>query len=204
MSKPKVDDTYAAKVEYTNAGVKFRGDWEEICIFARSMEIIMEQNFSDEDAIEKYHEWRPKEKENEDVISQKTAEEACIEKKNLEDDYDGAKEELGEAGEKIKKGVAKVGDEDESSTENIKEASKKIERVVGAESIKSIRRLEKLIYQGVMLKFNPYYFDTEEFSVCLKKKEDGEEENDYVLSINISNDDLRDEVRHELNKRADN
>ncbi|MFP3871550.1 MAG: DUF5828 family protein [Candidatus Aenigmatarchaeota archaeon] len=201
----KVCSTDPAKVEYTHAGVEFRGDWDEVCIFARSLETVMEENSSDEEAVEKYNKWRPREKEDEKDITKKTVEEASIEKKGVEDGYDGPKEELEKAGEKIKKGVAetvKIDDSDEgSSTEKIKRASKNIERLVGAESIRSIRKLEKLIYQGLMLRFNPCYFDTEEFSISFKKGNGGDgDAKAYVLAINISDDGLRDKVQKELEK----
>ncbi|MEF8874839.1 MAG: DUF5828 family protein [Candidatus Thermoplasmatota archaeon] len=189
MSKPNMEDT--------NAGLEFEGGWKDICIFARTFERVIEENAPGEEAVEEYDQWRPREGEDEQDISEKTAENACLDEKEVEERYNGAKEELESAGEKIKKGVGG----EESSTKNIKKASKKVERLVGAESIKSIRKLEKMIYEEIMLKFNPYYFDTEDFSVNLEKISNGGNEN-YKLTVNIPDEDLRGKIRDELKKRA--
>ncbi|MBS3816363.1 MAG: hypothetical protein KGY76_02235 [Candidatus Thermoplasmatota archaeon] len=188
-------------MELTNAGLEFEGCWKDICVFARTFERVIEDNAPDERSVEEYNHWRPREEEDEKDISEKTAEEACLEKKEVEEEFNGAKEELESAEENLKKGVN--GDADESPAENIKDASKNMERLVEAESIKSIRKLERTIYEDIMLKFNPYYFDTEDFSVNLEKISDGGNKN-YRLSINIPNEELREEVREELKKRTDN
>ncbi len=190
MSKPP-------NMDKTNAGLEFEGRWKDICIFARTFEKVIEENAPNEQSIEKYHCWRPREEEDEKDLSEKTAENACMDEKKVEKKYNGAKEELASAGEKIKKGV----NGEEAPTENIKEASKKVERLVGAESIKSIRKFERMIYEEVMLRFNPYYFDTEHFSVNLEEISNGGEEK-YKLTINIPDEELRETVRNELIKRA--
>ncbi len=189
MSKPNIENT--------NAGLEFEGQWTDICVFARTFEKVIEENAPDEEPIEEYNDWRPREEEDEEDISEKTAENACMEETEVEEEYSGAKEELASAGEKIKNGV----NGDEPSTENIKKASKNMERLVEAESIKSIRILEKKIYEEVMLRFNPYYFDTEDFSVNLEKINNGESEN-YKLTINIPDEELRQKVKDEFEMRT--
>lgn len=190
MKKPKMQEK--------NAGLEFEGRWDDICIFARTFERVIEENTPDEESIEEYGEWRPKEDEDEKDISEKTAENVCLKEKKVEKEYNGAKEELEDAGEKIKNGV----NGDEPPVENIKEASKNVEHLVGAESIRSIRKLEKMIYEEVMLRFNPYYFDAEEFSVNLKKITNGGEDH-YKLTVNIPSEELREKVQDELEKRFD-
>ena len=186
----------------TNAGVVFKGRWNDICAFARDFERVIEKNAPDsnEGSIREYDHWRPKVDEDEKDISEKTAENACMDRKKIEKKYNGAKEELKSAGEKIKNGV----NGEEPPTKNIKEASKKVERLVEAESIKSIRKLERMIYKEIMLRFNPYYFDTEEFSVNLEKvnNEKGDDQR-YKITINIPDEELREKVKDELIKRVE-
>lgn len=179
--------------------MRCEGQWRDICSFAETFEDVMEDNSVDEEEIQEYDEWRPKEKENVKDISEKTADKACVQKTKVEEDYNGAKEELGKAGKKIKKGVTGK----EPTGKNIKEATKNVERLFEAGSIRSIRKLEKMIYQGIMLKFNPCYFDTEDFSVNLEKSDNGEEKN-YKFSVNISDEELREKVRKELKERTNN
>jgi len=87
---------------------------------------------------------------------------------------------------------------EKSTTEEFKDASKSINRLVGSKSIKSLRKMEKTIYEQIMLKFNPYYFDTEHFSVNLEKTN----EDHYLLTVNIPDDDLRNTIKKGL--REDN
>ena len=217
------------KPETTHSGIKIEGDWEDICGFARDLEEILKESYEKEetlekidDSIEDYNRWRPREEDDENELSKRTAERASMEEKNVEKDFKGTDEELKSAGEKVKesingakeKGKSAIGElkEDASKSVNglvkseveksqknsneteeksedtgkentdetakekkspsteLKEASKCINRLVGSKSIKSLRKMEEAIYEQVMLKFNPYYFDTEYFSVNLEEK----------------------------------
>lgn len=185
-------------LELTNAGLKVEGDWKEVCVFAKNIESFFDENAADERSVEEYDHWRPREEEDEKELIKRTARKACLDKKEVEEVFNGAREELEAAGENIKKGM----NGEEHRAENIKEASRDIERLVEAESIKSIRKLEKMIYEDIMLRFNPYYFDTEDFSVNLEKISDGGDER-YKLAINVSNEEMRKKIKDEVRKRTD-
>ncbi|MFP3871551.1 MAG: DUF5828 family protein [Candidatus Aenigmatarchaeota archaeon] len=185
------------KIEVTNSGVQFKGGWKEVCHFARSVEDAMEKGRPDEESLQDYEDWRPREEEDIEELSEKTAKKACIKKKKVEKEYNGAKEELDRAGRRIKNSVSK------NSAENFKKASKSLERVFEAGSIKTIRILEKMIYSQIMLRFNPCYFDTDFFSVNLEESGEGKKK-DYRFSVNISDDRLRERVKEELHKKANN
>jgi len=244
------------KPETTHSGIKIEGSWEDICGFARELEGILKESYEKEDtaedmddSIEGYNKWRPREEEDEKDISKKTAEEASMEKKDVEKDFKGTDEELKSAGKKVKKGIngakekgksaivelkddaskgvnslvkakangsqkdsdethersesaEKETEEDVNESDNkqksasaeLKEASKCINRLVGSKSIESLRRMEKAIYEQVMLKFNPYYFDTEHFSVNLEEKNDDH----YLLTVNIPHEKLRETIKKGL------
>jgi len=240
------------KPETTHSGIKIEGDWEEICGFARVLEDILKKSYEKEDSsedmddsIEGYNKWRPREEEDEEELSKKTAEEASMEEKKVEKDFKGTDEELKSAGKKVKEGLngakekgksaivelkddasksvnglleksqkdTKETDENfepagkkskersneadnkkKSPSAELKEASKCINRLVGYKSIKSIRKMEEAIYEQVMLKFNPYYFDTEHFSINLEEKND----DDYLLTVNIPDEELRETIKKGL------
>jgi len=172
--------------EVTTSGLEFEGDWEEICDFSEELEMVMELYLEDKDEIEEYDDWRPREKDTEEDMKEKTAEEAAVKEKDIENGFDGAKEELGEAEEKLADSVHDVLNGIDPSRD-LKEALLKIEKVVEVESVRSIRKVEETIYKKLMLKFNPYYFDTEDFSVNLERKKDHQ----YVLTINVTDEELR-------------
>ncbi len=244
------------KPETTHSGIKIEGDWEDICGFARDLEGILKDSYEKEetsedidDSIEDYNKWRPREEEDENELSKRTAEEASMEEKNVEKDFKGTDEELKEAGEKVKEsingakekgksaivelkddasksvnglvrsepektqknskktdkkskdtgkqakeGTDKTSIEKKSPSAELKEASKCINRLVGSKSIKSLRKMEEAIYEEVMLKFNPYYFDTEHFSVNLEEKN----EDHYLLTVNIPDEELRQTIKKGL------
>lgn len=178
-----------SKLEITNAGLKYKGSWEDICGFARDVEEVIEGCVSNGDSVDQYNDWRPREHEDKGDIKEKTADEASLEKKKVEKESNGAKEDLGDAGEKIKDSVENVKNGD-SPTGDIKDASKHVGNLVGAKSVKSLRKMEKIIYENIMLSFNPYYFDTEDFSVNLE--ENGE---DYALTINVPDEEIRRRIK---------
>ena len=173
-------------VEVTTSGLEFEGDWEDICDFSEELEMVMKLYLEDKDEIEEYDDWRPREEDTEKDVKEKTAEEAAVKEKDIEKDFEGAKEELGEAEEKLADSVHDVLNGIDPS-HDMKEALLKIEKVVGVESVRSIRKVEEIIYKKLMLKFNPYYFDTEDFSVNLERKKD----HHYVLTINVTDEELR-------------
>lgn len=185
------------KPETTHSGIKVEGNWEDICDFARDLEGILKESYERkdyaenmDDSIENYKDWRPREEEDEEDITKKTAEEASMEEKDVENDFKGTDEELKSAGKKVKDSISRATDEKRSATAELKEASKCINRLVGCKSIKSLRKMEKAIYEQVMLKFNPYYFDTEYFSVNLEEKNDY-----YLLTVNIPEEKLRENIK---------
>ncbi|MBS3781774.1 MAG: hypothetical protein KGY68_04120 [Candidatus Thermoplasmatota archaeon] len=174
------------EVDLTTSGLKLEGSWEEICEFSKELEDVMDHYVDSKEEIEEYDKWMPHRRETEEDIKNKTVEEAVIKEKKVEKDFEGAKEVLSEAEDDLAESIHDLSNGIDPSRD-LKEALLKIEKVAGVESLRSIRKAEKTIYRKIMLKFNPYYFDTEDFSVNLDHKNQGV----YVLCINVSDDDLR-------------
>jgi len=182
-------------VEITNSGLKFEGDWEEVCDFSEELEEVMEKFLESEEKIDDFEDWRPHLEDSDEDMKEKTAGEAAVDKKNIEEDFEGARREIDRAEEKmvdsfrdVKKGV--------NPSRDLKAALLEIEKVLGVESIRSVRRIEKTIYKKLMLKLNPYYFDTEDFSVNLEIKGNGI----YCLSINVTDENLRKHFQDRFNR----
>lgn len=181
-------------LEVTNAGLKYRGTWGAICGFSRELEKIIDECVSNGDSIDQYNDWRPREHEGERDIKEKTAKVASLNTKNVEKESNGAKKDLGDAGEKLKCSVENVKNGD-NPAKNLKDASKHVGNLVGAKSVQSIRKMEHIIYEKIMLIFNPYYLDTEDFSVNLERQKDY-----YVLTINIPDEEKRRKVKKTVEK----
>jgi len=70
----------------------------------------------------------------------------------------------------------------------------KKEILVSAKSLESLRKIEETIYKNLMLKFNPCYFDTEDFSLTINHKKD----EGYIFCVNISDENLGTHIQEEL------
>ncbi len=173
-------------VEITNSGLESEGDWEEICHFCSELEVVMEKYLESREEIDEFEEWRPHEKDSDEDMRDKTAEEAAVDEKNIEKDFEGAKQEFNDAEEKMFESIEDL-KEGVNPSKDLKEALLEIEKVLGVESLRSVRKIEKTIYTKLMLKMNPYYFDTEDFSVNLEIEKNGK----YCLSINVTDESLR-------------
>ena len=183
-------------VEMTNAGLKCKGSWDDICDFARELEGVMKECVANEDSIEQFDEWRPRENEDYSDMTERTAEKAAIGEKHVEEEFNGAKQEMKDVEADVKKAFDDVINGGKAG-EDIKDSSKHFERLVEAESVRSLRKIEEIIYKKIMLKFNPDYFDTENFSVNLEKNHE-----DYVLTINVTDEDNRKSIK-DLVKREE-
>lgn len=181
------------EIEKTNSGLKTEGSWHEITALCIELESLFEDYIEDKDEIERYDEWRPRVEENEEEIEEKTAEEAALDHKQLEEEFEGTEEELDEAEEMLCRSLHDVLN-GESPVKDFEEALKDIEMLIGAKSVDSIRKVEEVIYKRLMLKFNPCYFDTEDFSVSLDHKKNG----NYVFCVNMTDEDLRTHIQEEL------
>ncbi len=177
--------------DMTNAGIRYQGNWEDICDFADYLSDIIDEHIDGGEALSDYEEWKPEEDGCEARLSKKTAEEASIEETKIEKDFNGAKEELDDARNDLLESVEDATNGNDPRGE-LKEACKKIGRAMGAKSIESIRVLEMQIYDKIMLQLNPYYFDEEDFSIHL---EQNDETDHYTLTLNITDEEVREAVK---------
>ena len=177
----------------TNSGVKAEGTWNEICNFLKDFESTAEKHIDKEKSVEDLNRWRPREDEEDIEVTRKTAEEASMKKRGVEKKCEGCSKELHKASKKINRSVEEVR-RGENPSKELKSASKNICRAMGIKSIESLRKAEKFIYEKFMIKFNSCYFDTENFSINLKRKTDGI----YKLKVSIPDEKLRKNIKKEV------
>lgn len=178
------------KIELTNSGLKFEGCWKEICDFSQELEEMMEKYLQSEEEIDEFEEWRPHLKDSDEEMKDKTAEKATVDEKKIEKNFEGVKKELDEAEEKLLESIEDIRDGIDPC-KDLKEALLEVEKVMGVESIRSLRTIEKTIYKRLMLKMNPYYFDTSDFSVNLEIKRNSI----YCLRVNVTDENLREHLQ---------
>ncbi len=136
--------------------------------------------------MDSYREWKPEKTEVASDLQKKSAKKASMNKRKIEKDFEGNKKEIENvvddfSGNKKHK----------TFMERFRDISQRMGRIIGANSFQFFRGLEERIYEFLMLKFNPNYFDTEEFSVNVEKKE----EDSYIFTLNVLDKELRKRIK---------
>lgn len=179
-------------VKETNSGVKKKGDWERIADFSEKVEQALEDSVDDE-SIRKLSEWRPRRKEAEGDIQKKTVKTAQIDKNRLEKESEGVKEDLKEASKDAAEAGRKAA-EKKNPEEEVAKASEVVARPFYSKVAKAFRRFENFVYHNIILRFNPYYLDTDDFSVDMKSN--GKEE--YEMDVKVPDRETREDLKKEF------
>lgn len=180
------------EVEETNAGIKKKGNWKEVAEFGEEVGEIMKESADDRSA-EEFEEWRPKEEEAENDMKEKTVDKAVINEKEMEKDSEGVKEDLKDASEEIAKAGKKAAQK-EPPHEEVTKASGHVVKNFYSKGAKAFRKFEEMVYAKIALKGDHYYFDTEEFSVDMKSRKDG----DYQMDVNVLEDSTRERLKEKF------
>lgn len=176
-------------VEETNSGLKKKGDIEDVADFARELEDYLKDDVED-DSIEEFDEWRPREDDDKETIERKTVKSASIPETEPEKNSEGVKKDLNKAGKSAKEAGKKIG-KGQNPEEEVKKTSKRFFRPLYSNSIKFIRGLEESIYSNLMVKMNPYFFDARDFSANLSEDRKGQ----YTMDVNVVDDNCRENLK---------
>jgi len=189
-------------MEESVSGFKVRGDWVDVVEHGERLtralrDIDGEADTDiDERALEAWDEWRPKSHERLDEdLNQKTAEQASVDEGKGEKEGQGPDEDLQKAGEKLTESYENLDDPDEA-VDKWGESIDYVARAADSAGRKALRKVEGTVYKNVMTRLAPYYFDNELVSANLQRVEDDDPE--YVLEVNINDDDLKIKVSNRL------
>mgnify|MGYP006914276627 CR=1 FL=1 len=186
--------------DYTESvsGFKLVGSWRDIVAHGERVSQALaeiegvERDF-DED-FDDYNDWRPKfDEDMSNDISKKTAEKASMSENGVEEEAGSPSEEVKEAGKHMTEGTKNVDEPDEAVVE-MKTSFFYLARALAVLAKKSMRNSEEMVYENMMTVLSPYYFDNELISANLKKKS----EEEYVLEININDDELKSKVSDKM------
>lgn len=183
------------KVEETNAGVKKKGEWEDIRKFAKEVEEALEESDVEDDSVKKYKDWRPRKEDDEENVREKTVEAARVDETPLEKESEGVTRDLEEASEKVVE-IGKKVKEKQNPQKEMKDASRDAVKPFYSGFLKTFRRFEKLVYSAIILRFNSYYFDTRDFSVDVEEKK-----GEYQMNVNVSEEEKRDELQEKIREK---
>lgn len=179
----------AEDVEKTNSGVKKTGSWSKIVDFSEKVEEALKGSAKDE-SVEKLSKWRPRREEAEGDIEKKTVDSAVIKENKLEEESNGVREDLKEASKNAAEAGKKAA-EKKNPEKEVAKASQEAARPFYSNIAKAFRRFEDFVYRNIVLRFNPYYLDTEDFSVDMKSKGDGE----YEMGVKVPEEETREDLK---------
>ena len=192
-----------AEFEESVSGFKVRGDWVDVVEHGERMvralrEIGREADAEvDSDALPEFDEWRPKSHERiDDDVSEKTADQASVEEGKGEEKGKDPDEDLQTAGEKLAESYENL-DEPDEAVDKWGESIDYVARAADSAGRKAIRAVEDVVYQNVMTRIAPYYFDNELVSANLKEV-GREQDTAYVFEVNVNDDDLKIRVSNKL------
>lgn len=175
------------------SGFKITGDWSSIVEHGERISYVLKQigiKNEHQKSLDEYNEWRPKTVEDSSDISKKTANSASIDTDNKD-----PKDEINKAKEKASDSVSDISDKDpkdayNDSTESAKHTASAIKSITKEKFKKS----EEMVYENIMTKISPYYFDNQLISANISKKS----ENIFTFEININVDEIKKEVSDNL------
>ena len=187
--------------EESVSGFKCSGSWVDIVEhgerITHALEQLADEHDIDEDALAEFDNWRPKSHERLDKdVNEKTAEQAHLEEGKGEQAGKEPDEDLQTAGEKLAESYESLDDPDEA-VGKWGESIDYVARAADSAGRKAIRRVEDTVYQSVMTRVSPYYFDNELVSANTKRGSRGDRPR-YVFEVNVNDDDLKTRVSNRL------
>lgn len=182
------------KFEETNSGVKKKGDLEDIAEFSEEVKDVMDGANVEKESLKEFESWRPKKNDDEEEIREKTVKKASISEKDSEKETGGLKKDFSKAGEAVKDAGRKM-ENGKNPSKTLKKVPKRVIRPFNSISVKTLRKLEEKIYRN-MTRFNPYFFDADEFSADLRKRKGS-----YVMDVNVPDEKHRSNLKEEMGEK---
>jgi hypothetical protein len=190
-----------SEIEESVSGFKCRGGWVDVVEhgerITHALEQLAENHEIDEDALAEFDDWRPKSHERLDEdVNEKTAQQAHLEEGKGEAAGKDPDEDLQTAGEKLAESYENLDDPDEA-VGKWGESIDYVARAADSASRKAIRAVEDTVYQNVMTRVSPYYFDNELISANIQRVS-RDDRPKYVFEVNVNDDDLKTRVSNRL------
>lgn len=193
------DDNGKNDYEESVSGFKITGDWNRIVEHGERISYTLDKiGIKDyQPELDEYNKWRPKTPEDSSDISEKTADSASID--TTEDEK--PKDEIDMAKQKASDSVSDISDIDTSDAySDSAESAKHTINAIKSVTKETFRKSERIVYENIMTKMSPYYFDNSLVSANISKKS----ENEFSFEININIDEIKEEVSDNLQDIYDN
>jgi len=187
-----------AEMEESVSGFKYRGGWVGVVELGErithALEELADEHSIDDAALGEFDDWRPKSHERlDEEVNEKTAQQAHLEEGKGEQAGKDPDEDLQTASEKL----AESYESPDGAVDKWEESLSYVARAADSAGRKAIRKVEDTVYQTVMTRVSPYYFDNGLVSANIQRVSAGDRP-EYVFEVNVNDDGLKTRVSNRL------
>lgn len=195
---PCPDVTTTLAMEKSVSGFKQHGSWNDIVEHGERITSALVELDVTGDAFDEWNEWRPKADDRlHDDVNKKTAEKAAVGEGTGEKKDKSPDEDIVKAGKKLSESGARASPKDAAG--DMQQSAAYVVRAVDTVTRKVFRAVETSVYQHLMTKVSPYYFDNSLISANATRTSSLTSDTDeFVLEVNINDDDLKEDVERIL------
>lgn len=189
------------------SGIRIEGSWEEVVEFGKRISEALEQANVQERTgddlaacYEAWEAWRPRPDDVEDEVRERTAEEASVGDSEGESEGVGVREDLAEAGRKLGEASDALSEEGvDEAAKAVGESAERAGRAADQAWRRAVRPIEESLYEHVMTRVSPYYFDNALVSANLERVREGA----FAFEVKVKDPELRAAVEAHLGVDGD-
>ena len=180
------------------SGFEVSGTWEEIVEHGERITEALRDAGVTAESLTEWQSWRPKATDRIDAeMSEKTAAQASVAEGAGERADASPGDDLRTAGEKATDGIDDVRERDPAGgAARGRDSVDHAARAADSAGRKLLRTIESVVYERLMTRVAPYYFDSELVSANLRRTEGNDEE--FTFEVNVNDDDLKADVSDRL------
>jgi len=182
------------------SGFRVRGSWADVVDHGDRITRALRAAGVDEGALAAWEGWRPKAQERlEAEVSERTVEEATLEEGPGERAGEPPSADLERASERAVESIETAeGDGPGDVVEKWTESLDHLLRAADTTARRAVRAVESTVYEEVMTRFTPYYFDDDLVSATLRRTTRLEDGEGFVFEVTVNDDDLKAELSRRL------
>ncbi|PSQ42405.1 hypothetical protein BRD17_08730 [Halobacteriales archaeon SW_7_68_16] len=180
------------------SGFERRGSWGDVVEHGERISRALRDVGAEEvhaETFEEWNEWRPKAHEDDRDVNEKTAEQASVDEGEGERAGVGPGDDVRTAGQKLAESYERIEEDRDAAVRGWAESIDHIARAADSVGRKALRAVEGTVYQRLMTRMAPYYFDNELVSANLTGATGNAT---FVFEVNVNDDDLKDAVSERL------
>lgn len=185
-------------MQTTLTGFKKTGSWEQIVEHGERITAALIELDVTNDNFDEWNEWRPKVDDTlHGDINKKTAEKATVNHGKGEQKGKSPNEDIVTAGKKLSDNS--VQKSPQQAATNMQQSASYASRAIDTVTRKALRAIETVVYQYIMTRVSPYYFDNELISANTTwNSKLGTNKTVFTLEVNINDDALRANIKEIL------